>query len=259
MRKSERKPLVRTLVTTDIESAEGLDTYDRLAFYSGLDCMLTLEVALAQRKLFDSVSLATYRFMFGLQRPALKMFLRGTLVDPHERERMLLILRKAISWCEHVANTYGMALWGKPFNPGSPQQKAELLYSVLKLPAQHSYNKHRGTAVTTNREALEKLLSLSFRAEPVLRVILAYQDAKKAESVLKSGIERDGRLRALFVVAGPVTGRFASRKNMYNRGMNLQNVREKWRVVFTTEWGPMKDRKNFSIPDEFRDLQPVED
>lgn len=229
-------------------------------FYNALDCMLTREIYDEQQKILDPISRTSATFTFSLQRIALKMMLRGVLIDPNERERMLLILSSSREWCQNIIDTYALAMWGRPLNPGSWKQKAAFLYDFLQLPEQKVYNKEKGGMhVTTNRAALESLRDRFANASPILRAILAYQDVKKAESVLRSGIDHDGRMRSTFIVAGPETGRMASRKNVFGKGMNFQNVRKGWRTIFSTAWGPMPDRDNFSIPERFRNLSPVED
>lgn len=251
---------MRTLSTLSVTDPQSLSGPDRYAFYNGLDCMLCAEIHEAQQLLLDSTARATVAFTFGLQRPATKMALRGILIDPQEKERLVIRLEANVEKALHILNTYAMALWKKPLNPGSWMQKAEFLYGFCAFPEQTAYDKEKGgMRPTTNREALEKLRAAYFKAEPLCLAILAYQDAKKALGILRSGIDPDGRMRTSFVVAGPVTGRFASRKNPFGRGSNFQNWRESWRVIFTTQKGPLPNREQFSIPEQFRSLPPQED
>jgi DNA polymerase I-like protein with 3'-5' exonuclease and polymerase domains len=251
---------MQILSTETITDPHALSGPARNAFYNGMDCMLTYEIMEEQKKQLDPISSAINAFTFGLQRPALKMALRGILIDQQERERMILRLESSVEWTAHVINTYAQALWNKPLNPSSYPQRAEFLYSFLRLPEQRKYDKEtKSTRVTTDRAAVEKLLESSFRAKPILTALLSFADAKKALSILKSGIDPDGRIRASFVVAGPVTGRFASRKNVFGTGTNLQNIREEWRVIFTTSSGPLPNRDTFSIPEQYKNLPPVAD
>jgi DNA polymerase I-like protein with 3'-5' exonuclease and polymerase domains len=208
----------------------------------------------------DPTALASFRFTFALQRVALKLMLRGIEIDQHERQRMILTLESAVDWTRRVVEVYTTALMGKPLNPGSWQQKAELLYGFCLLPVQTKYDKAtKKSRPTTDRGALEKLAALSEKASPLITALLAYADAKKALGVLRSGVDPDGRMRSSYLVAATITSRFASRKNVFGRGTNHQNIREAWRSVFTTSWGPMPDRDSFEIPAEYRGLLPVED
>lgn len=181
--------------------------------------MLPHEILDEQLSLMDESARTTAAFIFSLQRVALKMMRRGVLIDAHEQERMLLILSSSREWCQKVIDTYALALWNKPLNPGSYKQKSEFLYDFLQLPVQRVYDRDKKEMKpTTNRAALEKLRDNFFNVSPILRAILAYQDVKKAESILRSGIDKDGRMRSSFVVAGPITGRMASRKNVFGGG-----------------------------------------
>lgn len=250
--------IIETISITDPDSLSGLD---RNAFYNAHDVMLTYEIMLSQWREMDSVALSSFRFTFSLQRPALKMSLRGIGIDPNERAKMILILEAATEWTKKIISTYALAMWGKDLDPGSWQQKAMFIYDFLGLPIQTKYDKAtKKSRPTTERGALEKLESLDHRATPIIKALLAYADARKALGVLRSGISSDGRMHSSFLVAATITARFASRQWVFrNEGMNLQNVREAWRSIFAADAGPLPNRESYNIPAEFRALPAVED
>lgn len=246
-----------TLKTSACADPNQLEGIQRHAYYNGMDTMLTLEIAQKQQALLaaDPVAAATFAFTFGMQRPALKMMLRGVLIDANERSKMITRLEADVAHLQHVIDTYALALWGKPLNPGSWQQKNAFLYSFLHLPPQRIYDKaSRETRLSSNRACLEKLLTISPLARPILAALLSYADVKKALGILRSGVDSDGRMRSSFLVSGTVTGRFASRKNCFGRGSNFQNWRAAWRTIFISQLGPMPQRSSYSIPPQYRDL-----
>jgi DNA polymerase I-like protein with 3'-5' exonuclease and polymerase domains len=232
-----------------------LEGIERHAYYNSMDCLVTLEIAQKQQRLLatDPTAAAIAAFSFGLQRPALKMMLRGILIDENERGKMLTRLEADVSRLQHIIDTYALALWNKPLNPGSWQQKNAFLYSFLRLPEQRIYDKaSRETRLSSNRACLEKLRDHSVHARPILLALLAYADVKKALGILRSGVDSDGRMRSSFLVAGTITGRFASRKNCFGRGSNFQNWRASWRIIFTAPAGPIPNRLSYNIPEQYR-------
>ena len=256
MRKS---PSMQILNTAEVDPRT-LSGLPRFAYYNGLDCMLTREIKEKLIPQLTPTTRSTYRFMFDLQAPALDMMLTGVPIDIAERERKILELTSNVERLRHILNLYGKALWGKPFNAGSFKQKEQLLYGVLKLPSQKQYDKASGSMrVTTSRAALERLAASHFRTLPIMKAILTYQDVNKALGILRSGIDRDGRIRASFGVAATETGRLNSKKNVFGRGAQLQNWRESWRTIFCAPHGPLPDRAKYAIPPEYRDLKPIRD
>jgi DNA polymerase I-like protein with 3'-5' exonuclease and polymerase domains len=248
--------IFHTNTCTDPHQLEGIY---RHAYYNSMDTMLTLEIAEKQQALLasDPTAAATFRFTFGLQRPALRMMQRGIYIDTTERSKLTTRLEGDVARLQHIINTYALALWGKPLNPGSWQQKNAFLYDFLRLPPQRVYDKAtRRTKISSNRACLEKLRELVPKSRPIIAALLSYADVKKALGILRSGIDPDGRMRAAFLVSGTVTGRFASRKSAFGAGSNLQNWRASWRVIFAATPGPLPNRKSYNIPAEYRNLPP---
>lgn len=202
-----------------------------LHIYNGLDCCVTLEVFNAISAQLDEVTSKTYAFALDLQGPIFDMETRGVKVDMAARQSVVKLLSGQVEKLEEdLEKILGEGL-GVKCNPNSPAQLQQLLYSTLKLPPVKFHGK-----VTTNRDALEKLKKYFF-AEPIINHILAIRDLKKKISVLKTGIDPDGRIRTSYNIAGTDTGRLSSYASAFGSGTNLQNITGELRSIFVADKG----------------------
>lgn len=205
---------------------------DKHHVYNGMDCCITLEVLQALLPQLDEISYPVYRNSFELQGPVLEINLRGVLVDRGVISTVRTQLETDAARVLENLNaiiTEGLGL--APINPGSWQQVQRLLYDELGLPPV----RQRGQ-VTSNRKALEKLRSY-FHAETFINHILTYRDLTKQAGVLRTGIDRDGRMRTSFAIAGTDTGRFASYSSAFGTGTNMQNITPRLRRIFVADPG----------------------
>ena len=220
-------------------------TFDRAAasreellwVYNGLDCCLTHEIKQEIEPHLEPESQLIYNFERGMQGPALEMMLRGVLVDPVEKFRHINEYQQKVLKLEDILSQFADAAWGKPLNANSPKQLAEFFYHHMHVPVITKRNKQTG-AVTeaTDREALEKI-SIYFYAKPFVNLILSIKEFKKKISVLRSGVDSDGKMRVSYNVAGTETGRWSSNKNAFGGGMNFQNLTEALRTIFISDPG----------------------
>lgn len=213
------------------------DEMTLLWVYNGLDCCLTHEIKQEILTHMTPEANLIYSFERGMQAPALEMMLRGVLIDQAEKYRHMTEFKEKIHRLEEILDQFAIAAWGQPLNPNSPKQVADLFYRHMRIPVITKRNKQTGKIVeSTDREALEKIKAY-FHAQPFVNLILAIKEYKKKLSVLRSGIDKDGRMRVSYNVAGTETGRWSSNKNAFGGGMNFQNVTEALRTIFIADEG----------------------
>jgi DNA polymerase I len=217
------------------ESLPNLSPTVREWVYNGLDTCVTLEVFENIYPQLDNLAGAVYSFSRELQGPALEINMRGLLVDLEARDQLcreyerqiavveaqlIRLIREGIGW-------EGLSKWN------SPGQIGTLLYEVMGLPEQKQKGKR-----TTNRDALEKIASQYYDAEPLINRVLFLRDKIKKVQVLRTRIDPDGRLRTSVNIAGTDTGRFSSSFSEFGAsGGNLQNIEEGLRRIFIADPG----------------------
>lgn len=128
-------------------------------------------------------------------------------------------------------------LAGEPFNPGSPQQLARVLFDVLKIPSKGL--KRGKTGISTAASELEKLEG----AHPIVEKIGEYREVAKLLSTYVEALPEQassgGRVHTTYNQALTSTGRLSS------SNPNLQNI------PIRTELG-RKIRRGFVAPRGFR-------
>ena len=219
-----------------------------LWFYNALDCMVTLEVFEAIYPQLDEITRPIYDHARDLQGPILDMECRGVRIDAdHVRdvssslyakraqleEQLKEILIEGLGLAPEVVSSVkkekGQLVTKYMWN--SPAQLKEFFYETLDLPRVRLQG-----VVTTNRQALEKLSSY-FQAELIVAHIIGIRDINKQLSVLRTGVDRDGRMRASYNIAGTDTGRLASYASAFGSGTNQQNITEELRQIFVADPG----------------------
>lgn len=209
---------------------------DKFHIYNGMDCCVTLEV-LHNLPPLDETTSATYQKSMALHGPVLEMNLRGVLVDKAKiasvSERLL---RDATRVREQLDEIVTQGVGAEAINPGSWQQVMRLLYNDMGIKPEKGRNGKGEWAPSVGRKQLEKLRG-NFWAEPIINHILSYRDLVKQAGVLKTGLDRDGRIRTSFAIAGTDTGRFASYGSPFGTGTNLQNISPRLREIFVADPG----------------------
>ncbi len=209
------------------------DGNELLWIYNGLDCVLTHEIWEKLSAQIESSPEAKliYSFERAMQAPAFAMYKNGLFVDQACLNNLQTNLLADSTKLIEVINRMACAIWDSPLNPGSPAQLKDMLYNILKLPEQFKFEKGF-KKLTTNREALEKLLGVNPLLTPFIQAIMDYKDISKQQGMLAAGIDRDGFMRASFNVTGTETGRWSSNKNPFRTGTNFQNIPDKLRKIF---------------------------
>lgn len=212
-----------------------INSAEKLFFYNAMDCMITRELLDKLLPQLDTDTSTIYSFERGLQAPILETMLRGILIDQAERWRQLQDAQEKLARLESILNQLAEAVWEQPLNPRSPKQIADFFYGHMKLPP--VWLSFKGEKrISTNREALEKLTGY-YWAQLIVRTILAARDQAKLCAVLKSGVDKDSRIRTSYNIGGTSTGRLSSSENAFGTGMNLQNVTEQIRPMFIPDPG----------------------
>lgn len=210
--------------------------YTILQQYNVLDCCNTLELLEPLIPQLDPERARTYNLSKALQAPILSMTLRGIRLDlvamGEERERLTQQLSHVRSQLSYIVH----ALTGRDFNPGSVPQLRQFLFTSLGAkPVIMSKKGER--KILTDREGLEKMMENEPVLVPFIELLLLYRDIQKTLSVLKTGLDADGRIRSYFSITGTTTGRLSSSENAFGRGTNLQNITEELRRIFVADPG----------------------
>lgn len=228
--------MARILNTADLAPDSSLSQNENDWLYNGLDVCVTLEVFQALIEQADDTALGTYQLSKALQEPVMAMQLRGILVDQGRRQDLLARMKREAQRLEHNLDRILDEGIGTPLNWRSPLQLKELLYVVMGLPEIRKRNAQGRMAATVDRKALERLTQY-FYAEPVINHILALRDLAKDISLLETRLDRDGRFRSNYNIAGTNTGRLASSESDFGTGSNSQNIKRDLREIFIADPG----------------------
>jgi DNA polymerase I len=221
------------VIDTSSMDPKRLNPVERDWVYNGLDACVTAEVLEALVPQLGRETSATYAFSKALQGPVLEMRLRGIKVDLARRgevvEEMFERLDRLETNLERIVRE-GTGFIG--FNWRSPDSLRRLFYDIFQIPEIRT----REGRPTVNRAALEKMEAYSI-AKPIISHMTAMRDLKKRIEVLKTEVDRDGRIRTSYNIAGTSTGRFSSSLSEFGTGGNLQNVEESLRSIFIADPG----------------------
>lgn len=220
------------VINTDEIEPKSLKPHEREWVYNGLDCCVTLEVLDVLLPQLDKYTEATYAFSLDLQGPCLEMSLRGVKIDSAQKEEVIREFEIQMETLEERLERIVTAVVGMPlFSWRSNRDLQDLFYTRLRLPPV----KNKGR-ITVDRGALEKLQGYLIAA-PIIKHLTAMRDLHMKISKLKSGVDKDGRIRASYNIAGTSTGRLSSSFNTFGTGTNLQNVEESLRSIYVADKG----------------------
>lgn len=220
------------IIYTDEVNPDDLSETESDWCYNALDCCITHELLGKLSPQLDNLTRSTYEFEKALQGPVLEMKIRGVLVDQVRREEVLEEYDRGLDILKANLQKFVGEVWGFwDYNPASTKQTQELLYKVIDLPVQ---TKRRRP--TTERAALEKLSQYPI-AQPICYHLMAIADIAKKMSFLQTDIDKDGRIRTSYNIAGTETGRFSSSASEFGTGSNLQNIEDLLRQVIIADPG----------------------
>lgn len=187
--------------------------------YNCDDCTNTFEACEVEERLLESEHLTEqYDFLRQLWKQVVLMMLRGVRIDEKLKAQISMELLEYIGQVQGEINT----LVGYQINLASPKQVASLFYEELGLPIVKNKQTYRPT---TNDDALVVFP----KKEPLVQGLCERIQAIRSAGVLLSTfatmpLDVDKRMRCYYNISGTVTYRFASEKNAFGSGGNLQNI-----------------------------------
>lgn len=227
--------IIQTELLTQ-EALARLGVMDREWVYNGLDCCLTYEIDDELDSVMDPIARGTYQMSLALQAPILEMNMRGIKIDLAERDKAIASLSADAGKVDSQFDYLCRSIFGRTVNPSSPKQVIDLFYNWLALPEQKKRNSKGEYAVTTDREALEKLAQLYYPAKPFVSHILKSRDIWKQIGTLSTPL-LNGRFYTSLAIAGTKTGRLASAISDFAVGSNLQNIDRRIKRMFMADEG----------------------
>jgi DNA polymerase I-like protein with 3'-5' exonuclease and polymerase domains/uracil-DNA glycosylase len=182
----------------------------------------------------------TYDFLTKLMEPLLYMQLRGVRINQEgiaslkiDAEKQIIESQKQLDFIIGDKLPLSTKAQRKSYeyerlNPNSNKQCQEYFYGTLKLKVQTSTKKDPKTGehtskVTTDTKAMGRLARM-YRCEEALLVKKIRGIRKLKGTYLEMNIDKDGRLRCCFRIAGTVTGRLSSSETIFGTGSNMQNL-----------------------------------
>lgn len=198
------------------EDGEGEDSYWR---YNCTDCCRTLKIADVLAPVVDSLGVREVSdFQIRLASCVLKTMDKGLRMDMQARASMGLEIMQGVqereAWMKEVL--------GYEINIKSSLQMQQLFYEELGQPV---ILKKKTNAPTTDDEALHIIAKREPILKPLTRKIAELRSLGVFMSTfVQAPVDRDGRMRTSFNIAGTDTYRFASSKNAFGNGLNMQNI-----------------------------------
>jgi len=225
---------MKVFQTADITEDLPRSKTEREWIYNGLDNCVTLEVLGNLLPQLDNLSSNTYAFSRDLQGPVLDVNMRGIRIDFQARDQAVAKYKGIMSRVAHnLDRIIREGVGSAEANWRSPDQLKVLLYEVMGFPEQKFHG-----AVTTRRDALEKLAQNYLMAEPLINHILTLRDIGKKVTTLETRVDSDGRIRTSINIGGTNTGRLSSSLSEFEEaGGNLQNIEELLRRIFISDEG----------------------
>ena len=163
-----------------------------------------------------------------LDRPVLRMMLRGVSVDMKRRDEMMWELQDAMqereAWLESLDLTGGIPLVkSKTAAPWyrSPTQQRKLFYDIYGVkPVRNKYGK-----IGVDDDALTEIAKREPLLAPVCDVLQEYRSLGVfLNTFVLVPLDHDKRLRCSYNLVGTETFRFNSKADAFGYGTNLQNI-----------------------------------
>jgi len=220
------------IIRTHEANPDTLTAWEKDQVYNGLDCCVTLEAFNAMVGQLDKVTRRTYEFSKALQGPVLEMRCRGIKIDQSKKADIIEDFMEKVDRLERQLERLAFEGLGmEKFNWRASGDVQSMFYDFLDLPPVRKHGRP-----TADASAREHLWNYQI-ARPFLSHLNMLADLGKKISVLKTGIDPDGRIRTSYNIAGTNTGRFSSSLSEFGTGGNLQNIEEALRGVLIADGG----------------------
>lgn len=212
----------RTKVEVDEEAEKLWDDSvpdDQLWHYNCEDCARTYEGWEVLDGIIDSRNLRTqYVFQIKVLRAVIRMMLRGILIDGEHKKKLG---REANEEMERINLWFDRTL-GHALKATSPKQLSTLFYEDFHV--KPIVDRKTGRP-TLNEAALNKIAQRVPLLRPLCEQVIEYRSLSTLRGTFaEAETSADGRMRCTFNVAGTITFRFSSKKDVFGSGMNLQNI-----------------------------------
>ncbi|ATB52665.1 3'-5'exonuclease and polymerase domain protein [Vibrio phage vB_VspS_VS-ABTNL-3] len=206
------------------------ESWDNYLFYNGKDCCKTLDAArILMNDAIPGMEMERgWQFQLEMWQPLLKCMLRGNLYDWDERAKQRKELEVKMEAMENfMYRVVPEELYPRKKTPffKSPSQLKELFYTVLNQPPVVKKNANKQYVPTTDDAALNTIAMREPILKPLCEAIAIYRSMRVFYDNFLTGIpDYDDYLRSAYLLAGTSTTRLASRGDVFDFGLNLQNL-----------------------------------
>jgi len=212
------------------------DTSDEeRSIYNGKDCCVTLEAV--DGLIPDLEELEMKDFYFDHIHPLIRIYIdiqkMGVNIDDEKRDNVSDAVEEDIDDLREQLKE----LTGKEINVYSVKDMRSYIYGDLGLPEKYNDNGNLDTCKTVLKDFYRNTGREEFNIMLKLRASRS-QSSTYLKSETGTDLKDDGRMRTMYDVSGTETGRLSSKKTVYGRGMNLQNVQHGvYREMFIPDEG----------------------
>ena len=221
------------IISTNEADPSTYTAMEREWVYNGIDACITGEILDVLLPQLDDDTGPVYDFSRELQGPVLEMRLRGVRIDHARKSGVIDEYFDLLERLERQLEIIVLDGVGLPsFNWRSNDDKRRLFYDALGIPVIR-----RQGRPTVDIAALEKIQTDYLIARQICSHLLMMGELVKKIQVLKTEVDKDGRIRTSYNIAGTSTGRFSSSFSEFGTGGNLQNVEESLRSIFIADKG----------------------
>lgn len=195
--------------------------------YNGKDVIYTLAITEFLDKVLQQSEtlLSNYEFQQHELNPCVvDMMNRGILVDTNEKENNLNIFKDLMAECITKINY----ICGEEVNLNSTPQVKRLFKDMLGIVPKRD---RKSSSESFGADAMLTYLDMYPEYRTLLTLFLEYKSIKVfVTNFLSAKLDDDGKMRCDYNIAGTISYRFSSRKNVFGGGCNMSNVPSKGKI-----------------------------